>query len=62
MKRNQNIGAILAKSSVPVLGFSRVILPALRPKKGFKIYSGEGRIHGSIKMKAVNSNILDVKV
>lgn len=62
MKRNQFIGAILALSAVPVLGFSRVILPALRPKKGFKISAGEGRIHGSIKLKGVNSNILDVKV
>jgi len=29
---------------------------------GFKINAGEGRIHGHIKLKGVNSNILDVKV
>jgi len=30
--------------------------------KGFKINAGEGRIHGHIKLKGVNANILDVKV
>ena len=30
--------------------------------RGFKTNSGEGRIYGHIKLKGVNSNILDVKV
>jgi len=30
--------------------------------KGFKINAGEGRIHGHLKLKGVNLNILDVKV
>ena len=30
--------------------------------KGFKINAGEGRIHGHIKLKGVNSNVLDVKI
>jgi quercetin dioxygenase-like cupin family protein len=30
--------------------------------KGFKINSGEGRIHGHLKLKGVNANILDLKV
>ena len=30
--------------------------------KGFKINAGEGRIHGHLKLKGVNSNILDVKI
>ena len=30
--------------------------------RGFKTNSGEGRIHGHIKLKGVNTNILDVKV
>jgi len=29
---------------------------------GFKTNAGEGRIHGHIRLKGVNSNILDVKV
>ena len=33
-----------------------------RPAKGFKITAGEGRYHGHIQLKGVNSNILDVKV
>ncbi len=33
-----------------------------RTDKGFKINAGEGRIHGHIQLKGVNSNILDVKV
>ena len=30
--------------------------------KGFKIDSGEGRIHGHLNLKGVNANILDLKV
>jgi quercetin dioxygenase-like cupin family protein len=30
--------------------------------KGFKVRAGEGRRHGHIQLKGVNSNILDVKV
>ncbi len=30
--------------------------------KGFKVNAGEGRKHGHIQLKGVNSNILDVKV
>jgi quercetin dioxygenase-like cupin family protein len=30
--------------------------------KGFKIDSGNGRIHGHLKLKGVNANILDLKV
>ncbi|QDK81537.1 cupin domain-containing protein [Spirosoma sp. KCTC 42546] len=33
-----------------------------RPTKGFKVNAGEGRFHGHIQLKGVNSNILDVKV
>jgi len=30
--------------------------------KGFKVAAGEGRIHGHIQLKGVNSNILDLKI
>ncbi len=33
-----------------------------RSDKGFIVKSGEGRKHGHIKLKGVNSNILDVKI
>jgi quercetin dioxygenase-like cupin family protein len=34
----------------------------VRQRKGFKTPAGEGRIHGHIKLKGVNVNIIDVKV
>lgn len=34
----------------------------MRQQKGFKIDAGVGRIHGHIKLKGVNVNILDVKI
>lgn len=30
--------------------------------KGFKVLAGEGRIHGHIKLKGVNANVLDLKI
>lgn len=33
-----------------------------RSKKGFKIGANEGRKHGHIQLKGVNSNVLDVKI
>jgi quercetin dioxygenase-like cupin family protein len=32
------------------------------PVKGFRISAGEGRIHGHMKLKGVNENIIDLKV
>lgn len=34
----------------------------MSPKKGFKVSAGEGRLHGHIKLKGVNANILDLKI
>ena len=34
----------------------------MRDDKGFKVNAGEGRYHGHIRLKGVNSNIIDVKV
>ena len=31
-------------------------------KEGFKVDAGEGRLHGHLHLKGVNSNILDVKI
>lgn len=33
-----------------------------RKDKGFKVNAGEGRIHGHIKLRGVNENILDLKI
>jgi quercetin dioxygenase-like cupin family protein len=59
MKRRKFLYTTLATSS-----FASAIhfqdKPA--PDKGFKVNAGEGRRHGHIQLKGVNSNILDVKV
>lgn len=55
---------ILAALSVIPLTALAKIKPnfLMRTDKGFKINAGEGRIHGHIKLKGVNANILDVKI
>ena len=62
MKRNKFIAALLTIVSAPIFAFSQLPGKLTRQKKGFKILAGEGRIHGHIKLKGVNSNILDLKV
>ena len=64
MKRNKFITAVLTMATIPLSPFAGSIKwrGTIRAQKGFKIQAGEGRIHGHIKLKGVNSNILDVKV
>lgn len=62
MKRNKFIAALLASAAAPFMAKARGILPAPGRDKAFKILAGEGRIHGHIKLKGVNSNVLDVKI
>ena len=62
MKRNKFIASLLTLATAPFLAFSQVSRKFTRRKKGFKISAGEGRINGHIKLKGVNSNILDVKI
>ena len=62
MKRYKFIASVLTVALSPILIFSQLPWKLTRQKKGFKILAGEGRIHGHIQLKAVNSNILDVKV
>ncbi len=62
MKRNKFIASLLTLVTVPFFTFSQATKKDARQKKGFKISAGEGRIHGHIKLKGVNSNVLDVKI
>lgn len=62
MKRNKFIVALATLSAVGPAVFSKPAKKNSPPKKGFKIPKGEGRFHGHIKLKGVNSNILDVKI
>lgn len=60
MKRRKFIQASLL--AAPLATPVQLQTAADRDSKGFKIKSGEGRYHGHIQLKGVNSNILDVKI
>ncbi len=60
MRRNNFILSIIAIVFSPFLVSAKGFIEGI--KKGFKINAGEGRIHGHIKLKGVNSNILDLKI
>ncbi len=62
MKRKGFIAALVAVTTIPLWSFTQMEKITKRKEKGFKISAGEGRLHGHIKLKGVNSNILDVKV
>jgi quercetin dioxygenase-like cupin family protein len=62
MKRNKFIASILIASASTFSAKSSGKKALSRTDKGFKVKAGEGRIHGHIKLKGVNSNILDVKI
>lgn len=59
MKRKSFISATLALVTAPL---SSLAIHSKEQGKGFKVKAGEGRIHGHLQLKGVNSNILDVKV
>lgn len=60
MKRSNFILATLTLMAAPFTAFSRH--KSKRTDKGFKTPAGEGRLHGHLKLKGVNSNVLDLKV
>lgn len=62
MKRKGFIAALLAFTTLPLLAFPTIEKMSKRKDKGFKIRAGEGRLHGHLTLKGVNSNILDVKI
>ena len=62
MKRKQFVAALIAMITIPMFGIEPFQKNIKRKDKGFKINAGEGRIHGHLKLKGVNSNILDLKI
>ena len=62
MKRNSFIATFLAAFLTPAVYGLQSKVNKERTDKGFKVTAGEGRLHGHIKMKGVNSNIMDLKV
>jgi quercetin dioxygenase-like cupin family protein len=62
MERKRFLAGMLAFTFAPAVLKSQNQTVAAGGNKGFKINSGEGRIHGHLQLKGVNSNILDLKV
>jgi quercetin dioxygenase-like cupin family protein len=62
MNRNRFITSALAFAATPFAFGFNVQEHLSEENKGFKISAGEGRIHGHIKLKGVNSNTIDLKV
>jgi quercetin dioxygenase-like cupin family protein len=62
MKRHKFITSLLAATALPLISFPRARKVFPRMDKGFKVNAGEGRIHGHMQLKGVNSNVLDLKV
>ncbi|MET6990113.1 cupin domain-containing protein [Sediminicola arcticus] len=62
MKRNNFISIVMILAATPLLSYAKKQPYYITDGKGCKIKSGKGRIHGHIKLKGVNKNILDLKV
>lgn len=62
MKRNKFIASVLALAALPLITTAKNPKTTKRNSEGFKINSGEGRIHGHIQLRGVNANVLDVKI
>ncbi len=61
MNRSKFILSALAIFPLSIFSKTKIDF-RMKTENGFKTNAGEGRIHGHIKLKGVNSNILDVKV
>jgi quercetin dioxygenase-like cupin family protein len=61
MNRSKFLTAALAVATAPLLAFDRV-KQVFDRSKVFKAKAGEGRLHGHLQLKGVNSNVLDVKI
>jgi quercetin dioxygenase-like cupin family protein len=62
MKRNRFIATVAAFAAGPLVFGIQNQKSDVKTVKGFKISSGEGRIHGHLQLKGVNSNIMDLKI
>ena len=62
MKRTKFIASLIALSATPLITFSRTHKKFTGNSKAFKISKDEGRLHGHMHLKGVNSNVLDLKV
>ncbi len=62
MKRNKFITSLLIAASAPLITYGQSKKTRERTTKAFKVKAGEGRMHGHIKLKGVNQNVIDIKI
>jgi quercetin dioxygenase-like cupin family protein len=62
MERKRFLTSILAFTFAPAALKIQNLTSSKSDSKGFKIDSGEGRIHGHLKLQGINANILDLKI
>ena len=62
MKRKGFITVLLGLTTMPFWAFRPNEKKIAGIDKGFKVNAGEGCIHGHLKLKGVNANILDLKI
>lgn len=62
MKKNRFIATVAAFAVSPFVFGIQNQKSDSKSVKGFKISSGEGRIHGHLQLKGINSNIMDLKI
>lgn len=62
MERKKFIGSLLAFSAALTSFKIQDKSVSASADKGFKISAGVGRVHGHLKLKGVNANILDLKI
>jgi quercetin dioxygenase-like cupin family protein len=62
MNRFKFLTALAGLTAAPLFSFAHLKQSFRKRSKVFKAAAGEGRLHGHLKLKGVNSNILDVKI
>ena len=62
MRRKTFLASLTGLLPASLFIFTKARAEQNRADKGFKVAKGEGRKHGHIQLKDVNSNVLDVKV
>jgi quercetin dioxygenase-like cupin family protein len=62
MKRKNFLTGLIGAAIIPITASSKSHKTIHPMDKGFIIKTGEGKKHGHIKLKGVNSNVLDLKI